>query len=163
MHHDDDGNGEWLAHHGWEKVSGGPPSPTPLSSNDPSMRVVFSPIYPKGASRRTRHQTRCASPLMGFVDIAVFGTAGQRHGTPLGHRHGQAWNLSRQLLSQQAEVARRCHANAGGSLEPGGLAANLSPAPRMGKLRIHVDFVSKATRWEGQLGETAKRCHASII
>lgn len=48
MHDDDDDNGEWLAHTmDGKKVSGGPPSPTPLSPNDPSMRVVSPQFVPK--------------------------------------------------------------------------------------------------------------------
>lgn len=47
MHDDDDDNGEWLAHHGWEKSVRWPPSPTPLSPNDPSMRVVSPQFVPK--------------------------------------------------------------------------------------------------------------------
>lgn len=50
MHDDDDDDdiGEWLAHTmDGKKVSGGPPSPTPRSPNDPSMRVVSPQSVPK--------------------------------------------------------------------------------------------------------------------
>lgn len=99
--------------------------------------------------------------VRGFVDIAVFDTAGQRHGTPLGHGHGMARRGISVASCRPSRPRQRGSVTPtpGGSLEPGGLAADFSPVPRMGKM--HVD----CAKYQGdQAGRTSSLGrHAFII
>ena len=99
---DDDDNGEWLAHPDEKKCQVAPLNGPLCPTVTPPCASFLPNSSQRSQSQHTPSDSMCVSAEAGSstTDFAVFGTAGQRHNTPLGHRHDQAWPLSRQISSQ---------------------------------------------------------------